>query len=228
MTQPLGRRVPEDFEHVEKYPLTAVPRSALVAPQVPVVFGINWYTNFDNPVKVGREYVIGQGDFGRIRGGHAICARPYRVRDYTGWWEFYDQGTEGACVGFACSRMMTLLNRRRYDARWLYYEAQKVDEWPGENYSGTSVRAACDILRTRGHRRSRSQTEAEVEGIETNRWATHWDDVRAALGTPGSVNGVQLMNSWGRDGYPHYVRISDEAGARVLDEYGEIALVTDR
>ena len=26
-----------------------------------------------------------------------------------GWWDFYDQGTEGACVGFGCSRMMSLL-----------------------------------------------------------------------------------------------------------------------
>ena len=29
-------------------------------------------------------------------------------------------GPEGACVGFGCSRMMSLLNRKRYDARWLW------------------------------------------------------------------------------------------------------------
>jgi hypothetical protein len=49
--------------------------------------------------------------------------------------------------------MMSLLNRKRYDAGWLYHEAQRIDEWPGEDYDGTSVRAGMDVLRTEGHRR---------------------------------------------------------------------------
>jgi hypothetical protein len=32
----------------------------------------------------------------------------------------------------------------------LYYEAQKVDEWPGESYEGTSGRAICRAARDRG------------------------------------------------------------------------------
>jgi len=49
-----------------------------IANGLPVVIGISWYSNFDNPISVrgrfGRsEYWIGQGDLGRIRGGHAVC-----------------------------------------------------------------------------------------------------------------------------------------------------------
>lgn len=35
-------------------------------------------------------------------------------------------------------------------ASQLYREAQKVDQWPGENYDGTSVRAGAQILQARG------------------------------------------------------------------------------
>lgn len=48
-------------------------RSAL-AGAVPVVLGINWYSNFDRPVKQANIYRIGDGNLGSIRGGHAICA----------------------------------------------------------------------------------------------------------------------------------------------------------
>ena len=228
MPQPLGRREPTDWKHVERYPLYAL---AATPAKVPVVLGINWYSNFDRPEKVGHTYWIGRGDLGAIRGGHAICALPAGTYDRTAWWSFYDQGSEGACVGFACSRMMTLMNRRRYEARWLYREAQLIDEWsdtpPGE---GTSVRAGCDILRLQGHRRtwgSRVHDVKPEEGIAENRWAVRWGEVREALGLPDSHDGVPLLNSWGRD-YPHVVRLTDEAGERVLGEYGEACLVTDR
>ena len=55
-------------------------------------------------------------------------------------------GHEGACVGFGISRLASHLNRKLYDGFWLYHEAQKIDEWPGEDYDGTSVRAGLDIL----------------------------------------------------------------------------------
>jgi hypothetical protein len=44
----LDRLRPPDWEHVRKYPLTAAPAAPL---GVPVVLGINWYTEFDNPVR---------------------------------------------------------------------------------------------------------------------------------------------------------------------------------
>jgi len=65
-----------------------------------------------------------------------------------------DQGAEGACTGFALASAITLMNRQRYlrrdptdtrpaaSARMLYEMAKINDEWPGEDYEGSSIRAA--------------------------------------------------------------------------------------
>ena len=38
-----------------------------------VAIGVNWYSNFDAPVKkTNGEYWIGEGDLGRVRGGHSL------------------------------------------------------------------------------------------------------------------------------------------------------------
>jgi hypothetical protein len=49
-------------------------RTAL-ANATPVTIGINWYTNFDNPVHVDpwKWPWIGTGSFGSVRGGHCVC-----------------------------------------------------------------------------------------------------------------------------------------------------------
>jgi hypothetical protein len=160
MTGALGRRVPTDFEHVSGYPLRTLiadPLHELVVPPA------------------GTEKGLGL---------------PW-------WWKQWDQGAEGSCVGFGCSAMMSITNHvqrlrdtgqditYRYAPRWLYQEAQLVDEWddtpPGE---GTSVRAGCDILRERGHRRVQrgvAGPELSENGIAANRWAQNIDEVRAAI-----------------------------------------------
>lgn len=231
----LGRKVPSDFDHVDKYPLSAVEIPA----RVPVVLGINWYSNFDNPMTAsGIPYTpgqrgmfwIGRGDLGSIRGGHAICAKPYEVGD--GWWDFMNQGNEGSCVGFACARAITLLNRKKYAARWIYQQAQLIDEYPETPpEEGTSVRAGFEILRTRGAERWYDGHAVEppelIEGISAYRWTTNWQDVRDVLGLPDSIDGVPFLNSWGRD-YSHLTRIPDEVGQRLLDEDGEAGIPTDR
>ena len=58
-----------------------------------------------------------------------------------------DQGSEGACTGFGLAAVINLLNHRRgrpYDVspRMLYTMARRHDEWPGEDYSGSSCRGA--------------------------------------------------------------------------------------
>jgi hypothetical protein len=58
-----------------------------------------------------------------------------------------DQGTEGACTGFALAAVINLLNTERSrkfaaSARMLYEMAQFHDEWPGEDYEGSSCRGA--------------------------------------------------------------------------------------
>ena len=231
---PLGRRIPTDWRHVERYPYAAV------APQT-----------IDS---VERELSLPR----------------YRVQ--------YDQQREGACVGFSSSWMMSILNRRFYDARWLWNRAKEVDEWPetnpGDN-NGTSVRAAMDILRTEGHRRIYNGSTEPVslaEGIAENRWAAKVDEIRTSIasGTPavlgvnwytnfdspvqrgsdgywigegllGSVRGghaicvfgasdrrqaVRLVNSWG-ERYP-LIWMPYAVLQRLIDEDGEATLATDR
>ena len=61
-----------------------------------------------------------------------------------------DQGSEGACTGFGLATVANyLLLRRRVipdpvpvSARMLYDLARRYDEWPGEDYSGSSARGA--------------------------------------------------------------------------------------
>ncbi|WP_298860052.1 C1 family peptidase [uncultured Sulfitobacter sp.] len=65
-----------------------------------------------------------------------------------------DQGQEGACTGFALSSAITLMNRLRHkridptisipmaSPRMLYEMAKLNDEWPGEDYEGSSIRGA--------------------------------------------------------------------------------------
>lgn len=145
----------------------------------------------------------------------------------------HDQGTEGACVGFGLSMMMAILNERQaratqqkpyvhnYNARWLYHEALKVDEWPGEDDLGTSVRAGCDVLRALGHvRRVRrvDRPASIADGITANRWATTVDEIRTAIaeGIP-----VAIGVNWYQRFDPPYLL----AGDRIRDDGGNLGYI---
>lgn len=232
----LGRVKPADWEHYDKFPLTAAMAATVTSPGI---VGFNWYSSFDTPVGDGRWYWIGKdtNNLGWVRGGHCFCLRPFNWIDLIGWWDFYNQGAEGACVGFGTSRAMSLINRKRYNARDLYFEAQKIDTWPGGAYpggdpfyEGTEVRAGLEVVRSKGLERvydGRTYPWDAQEGISAYRWARTWDEVRAALSLPDSIDGVAFFNSWGRD-YPHIVRMTDECGELLLGQEGEVAFVTDR
>ena len=61
-----------------------------------------------------------------------------------------DQGSEGACTGFGLATVANCLLLRRkvvpdavpVSPRMFYEMARRYDEWPGENYSGSSARGA--------------------------------------------------------------------------------------
>jgi hypothetical protein len=231
----LGRRIPTTWTHVDRYPLTA---TTTPARPVPVTLGVNWYAAFDEPQRDSKgRYWIGRRPLSTIRGGHCVCLEPGdpvdgTLQDYTAWWPFYDQGREGACVGFGSSRMMSLLNRKRYDARWLWNRAKEVDEWPDTNPgddNGTSVRAAMDVLRAQGHKPSNGTDAKAGEGISANRWARTVAEVLGALQSPASerIGAVRVLNSWGKS-FPHRVWLPLEVLQRLLDENGEATVVVDR
>jgi hypothetical protein len=104
--------------------------------------------------------------------------RYYRYWWQSGWWG--DQGGTSQCVAYS---WMHLLEDSPItystagpvlDPALLYAEAQRVDEWPGEGYDGTSVRAGAKVLVLRGH-------------IQSYTWAFSVDDVIRALLMSGPV-----------------------------------------
>jgi hypothetical protein len=68
-----------------------------------------------------------------------------------------DQGSEGACTGFCGANFLngaplkTAPAKTNEDALQFYHRNRKIDEWPGEDYSGSSVSAMCKQLMELGH-----------------------------------------------------------------------------
>jgi len=161
---------------------------------------IPWYSNADAPIEpghgLGRRRSIDAIPFRRMAASaqttllgstFTVNRRLDLPRQYLAK---YDQGKEGACVGFAWSWAMSILNHHFYAARKLYLEAQFIDPWfdtPPEE--GTSTIAAAQILQKQGHWRfvrGITWPLAFGEGISEFRSAATVDEVRAgiALGVP--------------------------------------------
>jgi hypothetical protein len=66
-----------------------------------------------------------------------------------------DQGNTPHCVGYSGYQWLytsPVRNKKMgFGPSDLYKEAQKVDEWEGEDYDGTSVRGLMKVLKTKGY-----------------------------------------------------------------------------
>jgi hypothetical protein len=96
---------------------------------------------------------------------------------------YLDQGTEGACVGFAWAHELAaepdpVRDMSNIFAQNIYYSARQVDPWPGEDYEGTSVLAGAKVCK-------------ELRYISEYRWAFGLEDLILAVGHLGpAVLGV--------------------------------------
>ena len=91
---------------------------------------------------------------------------------------YLDQGTEGACVGFAWAHELNAvpfrINVKKSTAQTIYYAAQQWDQWEGTNYGGTSVIAGAKVVNSIGH-------------MPEYRWAFGIEDVVKTLSTYGPI-----------------------------------------
>lgn len=207
----LGRRPSPPAEkavYEARYGIAAA-EQAPVSP-VPVVLGCDWYRSFDQPTQKGGAFWL-PAPSGGVRGGHAICLKPPTLDDPEGAYEHFNQGQEGACSGFAWSRASALMERRLFDGFALYHRAQEVDEWPGEDYDGTSINAGGRVCKDEGLWLVRGGKAAKNPGerwkIGAFWWAKDVATICACLGVSPDQGYIEFLNSWGQ-GYAHVTRMT--------------------
>ena len=111
-----------------------------------------------------------------------------------------DQGSEGACVGFAWAHELAarpmVIDRVSIDVarERLYNEARRLDSWPGEDYEGTSVIAGAKAAKALG-------------AITEYRWAFGLEELRLAVGHAGpavlGINWYDDMEEADANGFIH-------------------------
>lgn len=152
-----------------------------------------------------------------------------KLRSYT--WKcdaWNDQGREGACVGFAWSHELAarpvIIPTSNELARHIYFQAQKMDIWAGEDYEGTSVLAGVKAVQ---------ELVKNVKGepvIEQYRWAFTLEDLIRSLGFHGpavlGLNWYSEMFNTDDNGFIHkggYV-----AGGHAILAHGVKAVWLDK
>jgi papain like protease len=113
-----------------------------------------------------------------------------------------DQGKEGACTGFGLATVANFLLRVRKHfpddecvSPWMFYDlARRYDEWPGENYSGSSARGAMKGWHKHGICTSTTypyDPKDRVRELYVNRWD---EATRRPLGAYFRVNHKDIVS----------------------------------
>lgn len=182
-----------------------------------------------------------------------------RYWDDTGWWG--NQGNTPQCVGYAWAHWIDdgpikhIGPKPNTNPTLIYKEAQKIDEWPGENYDGTSVRAGAKYLKNQnkigsylwGYNLDILTKTVLSQGpvvVGTNwYYGMFFPDRNGLIRTTGMlmgghayvINGVdirrrlfRIKNSWGRSWGVNgsaFINFSDME--RLIRENGEICLAIE-
>ena len=149
-----------------------------------------------------------------------------------------DQGQEGACTGFALAASINFLLRQRglrreVSPRMLYEMARCYDEWPGENYDGSSARGAmkgwarhgvaerkvwADAMHGRGHLDAKIAANALEHPVGAYYRVNHREvrDVHAALFEVGIVYCTLMVHDGWDDPGPEVVTVNDGGKKRTI------------
>jgi hypothetical protein len=175
--------------------------------------------------------------------------------DDRGWWG--DQGSLPQCVGYSLAHWLENSPMTHKSTppvvkpSFIYGEAQKVDEWPGEDYDGTSVRAGAKVLQGMGFIESylwAFDLATMIDAVLTKGpvvVGTNWYEsmfyptnglIKVSGGVAGGhaylINGVntnnklfRIKNSWGQSwGINGRAYISFSDMERLIHEDGEVML----
>lgn len=215
------------------------------------------------PDLLGRQYQLDERDLNYpIESLLQTVSKPIitsRYWDDNGWWG--DQGRTPQCVGYAWAHWLEDGPVPQSGVapiippRMIYEQAQKLDEWPGENYAGTSVRGGVKYLQ-------------QIKKVSNYYWTyniqtlidtiltlgpvvvgTNWyynmfyPNSKGIIKASGALmgghayvlNGVdtkqklfRLKNSWGRRwGKMGSAYISFDDMQRLLREQGEVCIATE-
>lgn len=181
----------------------------------------------------------------------------------THWYQrrvWLDQGREGACTGFGTAQMLSLAPRgQAVDNKWaqdLYKLAKTYDEYPGEDYEGSSVlgamKAAQAVGRISAYYWATSLAEIihGVSNVGPMVLGTNWyegmfrPDSAGYVTVAGALMGghcyclgavdlnrgfFRIDNSWGHDwGFRGSAMIRFSDVERLLHEQGEAALAAKK
>jgi hypothetical protein len=171
------------------------------------------------PKEDERDYVIWQTPFAfptlRAIGGSG---------SWVGAW--LDQNGFPHCVGYSWTRWLedglvrqpTPVGDAAY-ADDLYRECQRNDEWPGEDYAGTSVRAGAKVLKSRGLI-TNYYFAFDIEKCQVER-------ARAGAGGPWYRS---MFNPVKYDSRTYVCKVNESSGsdvAKLLEDSGEMCLATE-
>lgn len=180
------------------------------------------------------------------------------------WWDsnwWGDQLDTSRCVEFAFHHWLNAgpirpsLLAPYWEIGSVYSEAQRVDEWDGEDYEGTSVRAGAKVLQARGYIQSylwgwsfadllNAVLDIGPVVVGTNWYSNMFTpDSEGKIRVGGSLEGghaylvsgvsrrrelVRIKNSWSREwGKRGRAYLSFDDMERLISEEGEVCLAIE-
>lgn len=127
---------------------------------------------------LGRLYSLDARDEGyQLRQALVLPPVLRTWRHWTPGKPILNQGEFPHCVAYAWKQWLTaspIRQGHQVDTVEVYNQAQLIDEWPGEDYDGTSVRAGAKILQQRGF-------------ISNYLWAASMEEIKQWILTKGPV-----------------------------------------